>query len=650
MCGICGLTYFDRERVVPEAIIKRMCDAMTHRGPDDEGLLVKRNTGIGMRRLSIIDLSTGHQPICNEDGTVWIVFNGEIYNYLEVRDELMKRGHKFRTKSDTETIIHAYEEYGVDCPKKLNGMFGFAIWDQKNQTLFIARDRLGIKPMYYYYDTERLVFASELKSLLQVKEVPRQVELQALDMYLTFEYIPAPYTIFQNIAKLSPGHWLKLENGKVTIRKYWDVNFDEREYKEQEICEQLVALLQDAVKIRLMSEVPLGAFLSGGIDSSSVVGLMSREMNRPVKTFSIGFKESSYNEVNYARVVANHFKTEHQEFIIEPNALDLAEKLIWHLDEPFGDFSIFPTYLVSKMARQYVTVALSGDGGDELFAGYDTYIANKVARSYRRLPSFLRKGMLEPWIAKLAPTEQKKGLVNRAKRFVEGTLLPENLEHTRWMIFLQEMEKSRLYAPEVQSEIRYSDSFEFIRKYFKQTRTTDDLNRQMYVDIKTYLVDDILVKVDRMTMAASLEGRVPFLDYRFVELAATIPSRLKLKGTNTKYILKKAMKDILPPQILKRGKQGFSIPIKNWLKEDLKGLMLDVLSPHKIKQQGFFNADYVQRLTQEHLSGQENHSHRLWAMMVFGIWHDIYLGNQNGDVEKSFKPSNKMAAIDSSLL
>jgi asparagine synthase (glutamine-hydrolysing) len=645
MCGICGVTYFNTERIVTEHEVKRMCDVIAHRGPDEAGYLAKRNWGIGMRRLSIIDLATGQQPLSNEDGSVWIVFNGEIYNYLEVRAEIEKKGHRFQTKSDTETIVHAYEEYGEDCPKKLNGMFAFAILDLRKQSLFMARDRLGIKPMYYYYDASKFVFASELKAILQIQDIPRNVELQALDMFLTFEYIPAPYTIFQNIAKLPPGHSLRVQDGKISIRKYWDLKFAEREIKESEICEQLVALLQDAVKIRLMSEVPLGAFLSGGIDSSSVVALMSRVMDRPVKTFSIGFKESSYNELNYARLIAKHYKTEHQEFIIEPNALELTEKLVGHLDEPFGDFSIFPTYLVSKMARQYVTVALSGDGGDELFAGYDTYIANKFARRYNYLPGVFRNHLVEPMLNRIPPTEKKKGLINRAKRFVEGARLPDNLEHTRWMIFLQELEKSRLYTSETRDEISYPETYEFIRKYFRQANTDDDLNRQLYVDIKTYLVDDILVKVDRMTMATSLEGRVPFLDYRFVEFTATLPSRLKMKGNDTKYILKKAMKNILPPEILTRGKEGFSIPIKNWLRTDLKSLMLDILHPDRIRQQGFFDPNYVQQLTDEHLAGKENHSHRLWALMVFGIWQDIYLNHQPVVVENIIPTAKELAAV-----
>ncbi|MFQ5822469.1 MAG: asparagine synthase (glutamine-hydrolyzing) [bacterium] len=645
MCGICGITYFDRERKLSEQDIQRMCDAMYHRGPDDAGWYVKGNLGIGMRRLSIIDLVTGHQPISNEDGTIWIVFNGEIYNHLELRQELKKKGHKFQTRADTEAIVHAYEEYGEDCPKKLNGMFGFAIWDQRNQTLFLARDRLGIKPLYYYHDSKMFVFASELKSILQIQDIPRKVDLRALDIYLTFEYIPSPFSIFKDIAKLPPGHTLTLRNGKFSVKEYWDVHFDENKVSEQELCEQLIELLQDAVKIRLMSDVPLGAFLSGGIDSSSVVALMSRVMDRPVKTFSISFEEASYNETHFAQNIAKHFNTEHHEFKIKPNALDLTEKLIRHLDEPFGDFSIFPTYLVSKMAREYVTVSLSGDGGDELFAGYDTYIANKLACIYKPLPKFVRENLINPILNGIPPTDKKKGLINRAKRFIEGLRLPEELEHTRWMIFLQEAEKSQLYSQEIQDSLNGVIPYDFICDYFGKAKTSDDVNRQLYVDIKTYLADDILVKVDRMSMAVSLEARVPFLDHRFVEFTATIPSRLKLKGTNTKLILKKAMRDILPPKILKRGKEGFSIPIKNWLKNELRPLMLDMLDHQRIKREGFFDSAYVQQLTHEHLNGIENHSHRLWAMMVFEIWQDLYLRSERVTYEKKNQTSNQLIEI-----
>lgn len=627
MCGICGIVYADPERPVEAAVVERMCDAIVHRGPDDQGQWVRGNAGIGMRRLSIIDLAGGHQPMANEDETIWIVFNGEIYNHLELRRELTSRGHRFRTRSDTEAIVHAYEEWGERCPEKLNGMFAFAIWDRRRRQLLLARDRIGIKPLYYHHSTDKLVFASELKSLVAAGEVPRQVDVAALDTFLTFEYIPAPQSIFAGVRKLPAGHTLLWRQGHgVTTQAYWDLSVNGRTVDGESAPAELRELLTDAVRMRLMSDVPLGAFLSGGIDSSSIVALMAGVMDRPVKTFSIGFKDASYNELEYAREVARRYRTEHYEFILEPNIADLTDQLVHYVDEPFGDFSMFPTYLVSKMARQHVTVVLSGDGGDELFAGYETYRADRLARRYARLPRMVRRALIEPVVAALPPTSKKKGWINKAKRFVEGADYPEDLGHVRWMMFLAEAEKRRLYSPEVQAHLNGHDAADFVRRYFRQA-SGDGLNRQLYVDIKTYLVDDILVKVDRMSMAVSLEARVPFLDHRVVEFAARVPGSLKLVNGESKWILKEALRDLLPPKIQRRGKEGFSIPIKNWLKQELKPLMLEVLSPERIRREGFFDSQEVQRLVDEHLRNVDNHSHRLWALMMFGIWQERYLRN-----------------------
>jgi asparagine synthase (glutamine-hydrolysing) len=629
MCGICGIINRDFRVPVNAAIVKKMNDAIIHRGPDDEGQHVKQNVGLGMRRLSIIDLVTGAQPIYNEDKTVVIVFNGEIYNHDVVRSELEKKGHHFRTNADTEVIIHAYEEFGVDCVKKLNGMFAFSIWDERKKRLFIARDRIGIKPLYYYVDEKRIVFGSEIKSILQVPEVPREVDRKALDTFLTFEYIPSPSSIFKGIYKLPAGHWLLFENGQIKTEKYWFLDYKASPKNEDQLAEELREILLDAVKVRLMSDVPLGSFLSGGLDSSSIVAMMSKSMSTPVKSFSIGFDDSTYNELPYARAVAKHFNTDHFEEIIKPNAVELTEKIIGQLDEPFGDFSVFPTYLVSQMARKHVTVVLSGDGGDELLAGYDTYIAEKIAKRYARLPSFFRNGFVGPIINSVPPTDKKKGLVNKAKRFIEGTNLPKELQHVRWMIFLQEAEKQLLYTKNFGQELNDHDPYQFILEKIDQISSTEPLDQQEYIDIKTYLVDDILVKVDRMSMAVSLEARVPLLDHRFVEFAATIPGPMRLKEKRTKHILKKAMTGILPDYIINRGKEGFSIPIKNWMKNELYPMMMDALSESNVKDAGFFEPKYVTQLVNEHLKGSENHSHRLWALMMFHMWRDIYLKRQN---------------------
>jgi len=605
--------------------IQNMCDVIKHRGPDDEGQFVHQNVGIGMRRLSIIDLSTGAQPIFNEDSSIAIVFNGEIYNHTHLRHELQAKAHSFVTKTDAEAILHAYEEFGVDCVEQLNGMFGFAIWDGRKNRLFVARDRIGIKPLYYYCDDEQFVFGSELKSIVQIDSVPREIEPRALDTFLTFEYIPSPYSIFKHVFKLPPGHWLLYENGDVKIQQYWQLEYRRSQASQPHIEETLQELLQDAVNIRLMSDVPLGAFLSGGLDSSSIVAMMCRASSERVKSFSIGFDDSTYNELPFARTIANHFGTEHFEEIITPDVSSLTEKILWMLDEPFGDFSVFPTYLVSQMARKNVTVVLSGDGGDELLAGYDTYIAQQVARRYAKLPAFLRNGAIEPIVNALPPTDKKKGFINKSRRFVEGARLPADLQHVRWMIFLQQAEKELLYSSDFRQSLLGYDAHGFIREYFQHVTTGDPLDEQDYVDIKTYLVDDILVKVDRMSMANSLEARVPFLDHRFVEFAATIPSHFRLHKKRTKHILKESLRDVLPMQIIERGKEGFSIPIKNWVKQELKPMMLDALSESNVKDKGYFDPVFVNRLVQEHLSGRENHSHRLWALMVFHMWHDLYM-------------------------
>jgi asparagine synthase (glutamine-hydrolysing) len=625
MCGINGIVYSDPQRPVNYDDLKRMCRTMVHRGPDDEGFYVRGNAGLAMRRLNVIDLVTGHQPIGNEDGRVQIVFNGEIYNFPELRTAMEKKGHRFATNTDTEAIVHLYEEYGADCVDKLNGMFAFAIWDERDGSLFLARDRLGVKPLYYFVDDHGLVFGSELKALLAYKNIPRRLSLEALDAFLTAEYIPAPLSIFDGVYKLPPAHRLFFRNGKVSTDRYWHLQFDTMRGTEEEFSERLVALLKDAVRIRLISDVPLGAFLSGGVDSSTVVCLMSEIMDRPVKTFSIGFEDPSYNELEYARAVAEKLGTEHHEMTIQPDVVHLVQDLVRYLDEPLADVSVFPTYLVSQLARRHVTVALSGDGGDELFAGYDWYVAGKLASYYDKLPGFVKRGWVPAIVGSIPPSAQKKGLSNKLKRFVEGSLLPESLQHFRWSMFASEATKKRLYSEDLRRSLGQSSGYERFLGHLEPCANADPLWQQQVADIGTYLPDDILVKVDRMSMANSLEARGPFLDYRVVEFAAGLPSHFKLKGFQTKYLLKRCMASRLPETILNRKKEGFSIPMKNWLKQELRPLMQDVLSPARMQRSGFFNGSYVQRLITEHLDGVANHSHQLWSLMMFEIWQDSYL-------------------------
>lgn len=622
MCGICGVISRDGDHPVGESLLRTMNNSMTHRGPDDAGHYIDDRAGLAMRRLSIIDLSTGHQPIPNEDQTVWIVFNGEIYNYQEIRRDLEQKGHLFVTQSDTEAIVHAYEEYGVECLHRLNGMFTFAIWDTVQQQFFMARDRLGIKPMYYHLSRHHLIFGSELKAVLAHPETPRTINFTALDQFLTLEYIPSPHTIFEDVHKLPPGHWMLLKNGRLTIQQYWNIERMDVPQSDDACIEHLTDLIRDAVKIRMIADVPLGAFLSGGIDSSTIVSFMSELASQPVKTFSIGFGNRTYNELPFARQVAEMYGTNHYEEFLEADIADMAMRLVSHFDEPFGDFSIFPTYLVSEVARRFVTVTLSGDGGDEIFGGYDTYVAqNMDQRYYGRLPGWMRQRALPFMLNMLPPQPAKKGFINKAKRFVEGGALPPAWQHTRWMMFMNDRDKSQLYRPDVVTALNGDSPGLLIERYFDEAAPQNQLAKQQYVDVKTYMVDDILVKVDRMSMATSLEARVPLLDHRIVEFALNLPPHLKLHNGETKVILRRVMKDRLPESILKKPKEGFSIPLKHWMRQELRPLMTDLLAPDTIRRRGYFEPETVTRWVQEHLNQEANHSHRLWALMVFELWH-----------------------------
>lgn len=611
MCGICGVYSFESEPI-DKMLVKAMCDVIFYRGPDDEGYFIEKNLGLGMRRLSIIDLNTGKQPIHNEDESVWIVFNGEIYNFPGLKEELEKKGHRFYTNSDTEVIVHAYEEYGMECLNKLNGMFVFALWDSNFKRLFIARDRFGVKPLHYYIDKSKFIFGSEIKSILMDISIKREVNSEALQQYLALEYVPAPSTMFKGINKLPPGHYLILENGQIKIEKYWDLNFHPKKNTEQFYSAEIRQLLKDSVKKRLISDVPFGAFLSGGIDSSAIVCFMSEIMKQPVKTFSIGFDEDSYNETKYAKIVSNKFNTEHHEQIVDSEAIrPLFNEMIPLLDEPLGDPSIFPTYLVSKFARKHVTMVLSGDGSDELLAGYDWYAANKLSKYYTLFPG--NKNLIPSVLKKINPTKHSKGIINKAKKFVDGFSLPKEIGHARWMTAYN----SKLL---VENTI---DPFQIIKSY--SNSKLDKLSRAQYIDIKTYLTDDILTKVDKATMYNSLEARNPFLDYRFAELAATIPSELRLKGMQTKYILKKALKNKLPDNILYKRKQGFTMPLKHWSRKELKDIFVEKLSQDNLIRIGHINPDYTNKLLVDHLNKTADNHRKLWAILSFVMWHENYI-------------------------
>ena len=611
MCGISGAYGIEDKK-----LIRSMNSKISHRGPDQEGYFFDKDIMLGHRRLSIIDLSErGRQPMHNEDETVWVVFNGEIYNFLDIKDELEKKGHRFYSETDTEVIVHAYEEYGTECLKHFNGMFAFALWDANKKQLFLARDRLGVKPLHYYKDDKKFLFASEIKAILEDPTVPRKVNTDALSQFIAFEYVPAPLTMFQGIYKLPAGHYALLQNNQLIIKQYWNAPPGEFKKDEQTMIEETRKLLADSIQKRMISDVPLGAFLSGGIDSSTVVAMMSKHSDQPIKTFSIGFTEQSYNESSDARLVAETFRTDHHEKIVAPESIiPIFDKLIPQIDEPFGDLSIFPTYLVSKFARTKVTVSLSGDGGDELFGGYDWYVAQSLAKAYKYFPG---KIFLHPLIHKLPQTEKSKGIVNKAKRFVEGYEKEEKYSHLRWM--------SNITVNDIKTLLSYSifkDPFSPLEKY---GRETNSLNDNMYLDVKTYLPDDILTKVDRASMLVSLEAREPLLDYRLVEYALRIPAQYKIHGTTRKYILKKAMQGTLPQQILKKEKQGFTLPMKHWMRNELKDWVVTTLSEENLKETGFFNQEYVDRIVHQHFTKRKDNQRHIWSMLSFVLWHKKYI-------------------------
>lgn len=601
-----------------------MCDVIAHRGPDDEGFYTDGGLAIGMRRLSIIDLATGQQPISNEDGTVWIVFNGEIYNFRELRDELRQRGHRFRTNSDTETIVHLYEEYGERCVEKLRGMFGFAIWDAPAQKLLLARDRLGKKPLHYAQAGNALLFGSEIKSLLHYPELKREPKLEALSDFLSFGYVPDSHTAFRGIYKLPPGHTLTFQHGRVNTRCYWDFSYDNDPppaRSQADYVEQLRAEIEEAVRIRLIGEVPLGAFLSGGIDSSTVVGMMARLSSQPVKTFSIGFSEASFDELEYARVTAQRFQTDHHEFVVTPDVCRLVEEIVWHHDEPFADVSSIPTYVVSKLAREHVTVVLSGDGGDEIFGGYERYVQHKRRTIYENLPQAARYGLLLP-LSRLLPQ------ITPGKNFLRNIALDPAARYVDSVTMFDEHAKRRLLTAASLRALQGYDATSEFRRLFNLPTSLERMDHLMYLDSKTYLPGDILAKVDRMSMAHSIETRAPLLDHKLIEFVQQIPSNLKLHGFETKYILKQAVQDLVPQEIIQRNKKGFSVPLRVWLKGELKELLQDTLGDQRTRERGLLNQRTVQTIIKEHLRGRRDHARTLWALLTLELWHRAFIDRQ----------------------
>jgi asparagine synthase (glutamine-hydrolysing) len=579
-----------------------------------------------MRRLAIIDLKTGQQPIHNRDRTAWIVFNGEIYNYLELRAQLEKLGHAFYTNSDTEAIIHAYDQYGKDCPKHLRGMFAFAIWDERTQELFLARDRVGKKPILYANVNGQFVFGSEFSSLLQHPDIGKDIDFEALDQYLSFICVPAPLTAYKAIRKLEPGHSLRYRKGEITIERYWQPDFSHKlDIDEQEAGEQAIKILRDAVKVRLMSEVPLGAFLSGGIDSSAVVALMSEESSSPVKTFSIGFEEQDFSELHHARRVAEHVGAEHHEFIVRPDALEVLPILVEHYGEPYADSSAVPTYYVARETRKHVTVALNGDGGDETFAGYERYVAMRLAETYHRIPAALRDGLLRQAIDLMPSSEARRSRVRDVKRFVEAASLPKGERYLRWVSVFNSQAKQDLYTDNFKRETSAHPAANIIDPWFARANGSGIVDATLLTDLMTYLPNDLLVKVDIATMANSLEARSPFLDHHVIEFAASLPEKYKLRGLTTKYLLKKVLKQLLPAENLTRRKMGFGVPIGHWFRGKLQPFLRETILSEQSLKRGLFKPDGVIRMVELHARGERDYSPQLWTLLMLELWFQRFI-------------------------
>lgn len=667
MCGITGGSWTQAAEPLDLSVLRQMTDVLSHRGPDDSGHYFAASNrelaggaALGFRRLSIIDLAGGHQPMSNEDDTVWIAFNGEVYNYRELKPELESLGHRFQTASDTECIVHAYEQWGRDCVQHLRGMFAFAVWDDRRRTLFLARDRMGQKPLVYRIAGGRLTFASELKALLQVPGAPREVDPLAVADFVTLQYVPHPRTMLRGYAKLPPAHWAEFNaaTGDFIVRRYWEApyqrphaNSTERandqsngngdlagdrwnyqvESKQQtrdEWKKRLRQTLTDAVTLRMRSDVPFGAFLSGGVDSTIITGLMQQQSDQKVHTFSIGFAEKKFDERSYAREAAAKLGTDHHEFLVDPSAVEMLPKLVWHYDEPFADSSAIPTMYLSQLTRQHVTVALTGDGGDELFAGYDRYLAVDLAARIDRLPWLVRRSMCSPLWQKIPASVQQKSRLRQIKRFLAALGQSPERRYANWISIFDDARRPDLFSNEFKFALNQYDSASFLLDAYRRCSEDDMVQRTTCVDVETYLPCDILTKVDIASMAFSLECRSPFMDHRVVELAAQIPLELKLQGRRGKRILIDTFSDLLPPSIQTRRKMGFGVPLDHWFRGSLRSLLADTLLDRRSLNRGYFEPSTIRRLVEEHITAKWDHSARLWLLLVFELWHQRFVDAQ----------------------
>ena len=631
MCGITGWANVDSQvpkKFGDEEQLRSMCEKIVHRGPDSEGIWIGNGVALGMRRLAIIDLKFGDQPVWNREKTVVAIMNGEIYNFREIRKNLEQKGYKFHTESDTEILPNLYEEYGESFVNHLNGMFAIAIWDAKKEKLLLARDRFGQKPLYYGVFDNKLFFASEIKALLAHEEIQREIDPEALNQYLSYDYVPAPLSIYKGIKKLPAAHTLIWSKGEINISEYWKLSFKkiEKQPSIKEAAQQLRDIISDSVNMRLVSDVPLGVLLSGGIDSSTIAAFAQRHTSKKIKTFSIGFDEDSFDESKYAREVANHLGTEHfEEKLSVKTAQNLISEIGKWLDEPLADASLIPTYLLSKFVRKNVTVALGGDGGDEIFAGYPMYFGHKVSNIYKTIPKFIRAGIIEPIVNKLPTKTDNLSFDYKVKRFVSSANYDQIAQHHSWFGSFTKDGKSKLFSEEFKRATN-ADVYENARKLLGANDAENYIEQMQFLDMKYYLAEDILTKVDRASMAVSLEVRAPFLDHRIAEYAASLPANYKLNGNVTKYVLKKAVRDLLPKSIIKRPKKGFGVPIAKWLKGSLNPLMHETLSAERLKKQNLFNEKYVRSLINEHELGSVNNYKQLWTLIVFQLWYENFGG------------------------
>jgi asparagine synthase (glutamine-hydrolysing) len=624
MCGIVGSVVFSGHQTVDERVLERMTAALRHRGPDAGGVWVRGCAGLGARRLAVIDLSArGEQPMANEDESVHIAFNGEVYNFASIRRELQQEGHRFRSDTDTETVLHLYEQEGPDCVKRLRGMFAFAIWDEPRRTLLLARDRLGKKPLFYFMDDRRLVFASEPKAMLQDDSVPATPDLEAIHHYLTYGVVPGPWSAFAGFQKLPPAHYLVLRDGRANLHRYWALAYlPKRAASEAALAEELSALLEEAVGLRMISDVPLGALLSGGLDSSVVVAMMRKHSSGLIRTFSIGFDDREYNELPQARLVAERFETEHHELVVRPEATKLLPRLAWYHDEPFGDSSALPSFVVSELARRTVTVALTGDGGDESFLGYDRYLATAIAERLDRLPPVARAALAR--VAKALPHIGQRSTVPRIARLAAALPLAPRDRYFQWLTG-DDGWKNELYSPAFAEANRSRNSMSLLSAAYDQSDAPSFVEQTAHVDLVRYLPDDLLVKMDIASMAHSLEVRSPLLDHVLVEFAASLPVDMKLRGTVRKYLVRRIMGDVLPADVLRQPKRGFGVPIERWFRADLREMAYDLLLDGRARQRGYFREDVVRRYLDEHVQGRRDHHSRLWMLLMLELWHRTFI-------------------------